>query len=266
MKSPHKYLQVARITWKSITAYAVDTWLGAGMTGFRILLSLLLWLAIYQGQEEIAGYTLPVMITYTLLAALLGRLQLQDAMAWQLSNEVREGTFSKYLVLPVSVLGYFVSAGLGRWLYQVIVNAAALVFWGVVYSKWLVFPSTMPFAWMVLLVLAGAVCMLLFNHTISLLSLKYKEIGGVLMIKNGIVEFLTGAMIPLTLLPVPVQTILKFSPFYYVVYYPASLFLGKQEIQPITACLILLCWSIVFFLVSKFWFAKLHREYEGVGI
>ncbi len=159
MSAAVKYAQVAKITWKSMLAYQADTWLGAAVSGFRVLLAFLLWQAVFAGRSEVAGYTLPMMVTYSLITSMLSRLQNQDGLAWQLAGEVREGSFSKYLVHPVSVAAYFVSAGLGRWSYLLLVNAAALLLGAVAFSAWLVLPANpLDLIWLALLLpLGGAV-------------------------------------------------------------------------------------------------------------
>jgi ABC-2 type transport system permease protein len=261
-----KYFHVARITWKSMIAYRFDTWLGAGLTGFRVLLAFLLWTAVYNGRAEVGGYTLPMMVTYALFSTILTRLQHQDAVAVQLANEVREGAFSKYLVHPISVVGYFMSAGLGRWSYLVIVNAAGLALWGGIFSHWLALPSSGQNLWLFLLVPLGALCMLLMNHMIALFSLKLLDVGGIMILKGSVIEFFSGALIPLQLLPTPVVAVLKFTPFYYVVYYPANLVLGKQTEPPLLAAAVLLVWIAVFYTIGQVWFLGARKYYEGVGI
>lgn len=263
----NKYFQVAKITWKSMIAYQADTWLGAAVSGFRVLLSFLLWSAVFAGRSEVAGYTLPMMVTYYLVASLLSRLQNQDALAWQLSNEVREGVFSKYLVHPISVIGYFLGAGFGRWSYLLLVNGAALAVWALTFSKWLVLPARpVNLLWLILIVPLGGLFMLLLNHSIALLSLKYQDISGMMILKGGMIEFLSGALVPLNLLPAVLTGILTYTPFYYVIYYPASLFLGRQSEPPLQAVLVLLIWCLVFFFISQHWFYHARRHYEGVGI
>lgn len=262
-----KYIQVAKITWKTLIAYQADAWLGAAVSGFRVLLSLLLWLAVFSGKEMVGGYTLPMMVTYSLLASLLARLQHQDAMAWQLAGEVREGQFSKYLVHPVSVLGYFLSAGMGRWLYLLMINGAALAAWALVFSNWLVLPARpLDLLWLVALLPLGALVMQLLNHCIALLSLKFTDISGFIIGKGAIIELLSGALIPLTLLPEPLVAGLRFSPFYYVVFYPANLVLGKAAEPPLIAALALAVWCVIFTVIAQVWFRRARRLYEGVGI
>jgi ABC-2 type transport system permease protein len=262
-----KYSQVAKITWKTMIAYQADTWLGAGVSGFRVLLSFLLWNAIFAGRAEVAGYTLPMMVTYYLIASMLSRLQYQDALAWQLATEVREGAFSKYLTRPMPVISFFLAAGLGRWSYLALVNGEALLLWAVIFSQWIVLPAHLPdLLWLLLLIPLGALCMLLFNHMIALLSLKYQDVGGLLVLKGGMIEFLSGALVPLNLLPAVLTGTLKFTPFYYIVFYPASLFLGTHSEPPFLAVLVVLIWCLAFFSAGQAWFGHARKYYEGVGI
>lgn len=262
-----KQLQVAKITWKSMLAYQADTWLGAAVSGFRVLLSFLLWRAIFSGRAEVAGYTLSMMVTYYLVASMLSRLQYQDALAWQLSAEVREGSFSKYLIRPMPVISFFLGAGLGNWSFLILVNGGALLLWSAIFSRWAVLPAGLPDRWwLVLLIPLGGLCMFLFNHLIALLSLKYQDVGGLLIMKGGMIEFLSGALVPLNLLPAVLVGVLKITPFYYIVFYPASLCLGTHNEPPILAALILLFWCLVFYAAGQAWFIHARKHYEGVGI
>lgn len=267
MSASGKYLEVARITWQSMLAYQADTWLGALFSGTRVLLSFMLWSAIFAGQERVAGYTLPMMITYTLLATLISRMQNQEAGAWQLAGEVREGQFSKYLTRPLSILGYFMAAGAGRWAFMLLVNLMTFSLWGLAFSNWIVLPpNPLNLLWLLLLLPLGALFMLLLNHTIGLLSLKFVDILGFMFTKGTLVELLSGALIPLTLLPAGLVTLLKFTPVYYVVYYPVSLFLGQQSEPPLLAAAVLAGWCLVFWFASEAWFRYARKFYEGVGI
>jgi ABC-2 type transport system permease protein len=266
MGGARKYLHVGRITWKSMLAYTGDTWLSAGLTGFRVLLAFLLWSAVFTGREEVGGFTLPMMITYSLVASLLANLQHHDGLAWQLANEVREGQFSKYLVAPVSVAGYFLGAGLGRWAFLLLFNLAALLVWLVAFSRWLVIGSGADLLWLLVLLPLGALCMLLLNHSLALLSLRFQDIGGMMILKGSVIDFLSGTLVPLSLLPVGLTAVLKLTPFYYVVYYPATLVLGRQTEPPALAAVVLVGWCLVLWLGSEIWFRRARRFYEGVGI
>jgi ABC-2 type transport system permease protein len=108
--------------------------------------------------------------------------------------------------------------------------------------------------------------MLLLNHCIALLSLKFIDITGFIIGKGALIELLSGALIPLTLLPAPLVAGLRFSPFYYVVFYPANLVLGKVTEPPVVAVLVLASWCAILYAVAQGWFRRARRLYEGVGI
>ena len=265
--SPAKYLEVARITWQSMLAYQADTWLGALFSGSRVLLAYLLWSAIFAGQERVAGYTLPMMVTYSLLATMLNRMQNQEAGAWQLAEEVREGQFSKYLARPLSVHAYFLAAGIGRWAFMLVINLVTLLVWALAFSAWIVLPENpVDLLWLVLLLPLGALFMLLLNHAIGLLSLKFVDILGFMFTKATLLELLSGALIPLTLLPAGVVALLRYTPVYYVVYYPISLFLGQQSEPPLLAAGVLAAWCLVMYVICETWYRYARKFYEGVGV
>jgi ABC-2 type transport system permease protein len=265
--SPYKYLEVARITWQSMLAYQADTWLGALFSGTRVLLAFLLWSAIFAGQETVAGYTLPMMITYSLLATMISRMQNQEAGAWQLAEEVREGQFSKYLARPLSVHAYFLAAGFGRWAFMLVINLVTLLVWGLAFSQWVVLPrDPLILGWLALLLPLGALFMLLLNHTIGLLSLKFVDVLGFMFTKGTVVELLSGALIPLTLLPDGLVILLRYTPVYYVVYYPVSLFLGVQSEPPLLAAGILAAWCLLCWAAAEAWYRYARKFYEGVGV
>jgi ABC-type uncharacterized transport system permease subunit len=101
---------------------------------------------------------------------------------------------------------------------------------------------------------------------VASLSLKYLDVTGLMILKGTLIEFFSGALIPLQLLPVPITEILKATPFYYVVYYPASLFINQQTEPPWVAALVLAGWCVLLYGLNGVWFKRARRYYEGVGI
>lgn len=266
MSAAVKYLQVAQTTWKSMLAYQTDTWLGAGFSGFRVLMAFLLWQAIFDGRETVAGYTLPMMVTYSLLSSMIGRLQNQDNLAWQLAEEVRAGQFSKYLIHPMRVIQYFLGAFLGRWSYMLVVNGGATLAWLAVFSGWVTLRPDTNWLWAALILPLGGLCMFFLNHLIGLLSLKYNDITGMMYTKGPMVEFLSGMLVPLDMLPAATLPVIRLMPFYYIAYYPARLLMGSATEHPLFAALVLGGWCIIFYLLGQAWFSHARKFYEGVGI
>jgi ABC-2 type transport system permease protein len=65
------------------------------------------------------------------------------------------------------------------------------------------------------------------NFLVGLLAIRSKSILGILRAKYLVFELLSGLLIPTTLFPEPLRTILLYSPFPHINFTPATLYLGK---------------------------------------
>lgn len=97
-----------------------------------------------------------------------------------------------------------------------------------------------------IMVVLGLLFMALLNYFLGILTLKFEEISIFLMIKDNLSAFVTGAVIPLALLPEWMTAGMKFLPFYYVTYLPSMLFIGKCEEEAVTGLIVLSVWCMVF--------------------
>ncbi|NSW53022.1 MAG: ABC-2 family transporter protein [Anaerolineae bacterium] len=266
MNTVKKVGGIAAITWKGLLIYRADAWLNIVFAGARVILTFLLWSAVFSAKDRIGDYTLPMMITYAVFSTQLAQLQHKDDHAWQLASEVRAGTFSKYLVHPFSITGHFFGLWLGAWTHQLLLSLVTILVWALAFWRYMVIPVNADLVWLLILVPLGGVFMMAFNHAVSLASLKFTEITGLLIFKSNLVEFFSGALIPLQLLPDWFERVLRITPFYYVIYYPVNFLLGAENQPPLRACLVLAGWTLVFVLAARYWLRSAHRFYEGVGI
>ncbi len=107
--------------------------------------------------------------------------------------------------------------------------------------------------------------MMQINYLVATLAFKYVEIAGFYYISQNIIDFLSGAIIPLFLLPNTVINIVKFLPFYYTLYFPASIYLGENLNEIYPAIAVITCWNIGLYILNQLLYSRLIRFYEGVG-
>ena len=108
--------------------------------------------------------------------------------------------------------------------------------------------------------------MILFNYFLSLLSFKFLNISGLNIMKQNFIEFISGALIPLSILPAVVVKVFSLLPFYYTLYYPAALYLGRNEEAPLFAIAVMLFWNLLILMAGSLFYKKSVRSFEGVGI
>lgn len=262
-----KYLEIAKITFKAQLAWRFDIATNVIFTIAKIIFAYLIWDFIFTDQEIIAGFTFHSMLSYYIINSFLSQLDMSDGVSNEISARIRGGTFSKYMVIPVNIQGYFIAQTTGASVFYVLFNLIAALVWIFIFRIKFAFSANPLFITSAtFLVLLGLVFLIQLNYFLGLLTLKFQDIYLFLMIKNNLLLFITGTMIPLTLLPEKLVTVMRFLPFYYVNYLPSMLLIGRNGDEIMYGLLLLPSWVLFFVIVNKITYKRLRVKYDGVGI
>lgn len=262
-----KYIAVAKTYFKSQLAWRVDTILSMLFTVARILFAYLLWKIIFSENETVGGFTFDMMLSYYIIGSFLAQIDMSGGISNEISTRIRNGTFSKYMVIPVSIERYFISMEIGVVVYNLMYALVAAIAWVFLFRiDFTLTGDAFVIVCAVLMIILGMYFMVLLNYFLGLLTLKFQDVGTFLMIKNNLVEFITGSIIPLVLLPEAVLTIMRFLPFYYVTYLPSMLLIGRNSDEAITGVLVLTGWCIFMKLVNRWTYQKYRIKFDAAGI
>jgi len=196
--------------------------------GFAIVVSLYsFWNALLGDKPSFLGYTRSEMLTYVLLINVL-RSFVFTGRGWQLVGEISSGRISSYLVRPISYHGYSLALDMA----QKTVHAVS-AFLEVALLAWLIsggiFLPRDPATW-ALFAAAAVLSSLVFfflEMLVSSLAFWTSESGGPLFCFELFLQFAAGAFFPLDVLPEGIQRLLSATPFPYMVFFPARIFLDK---------------------------------------
>jgi ABC-2 type transport system permease protein len=262
-----KYLETAKIMFKQQIAYRFDTLLSMLFTISKILLAYVLWGAIFSEQEVVSGFTFHTMLSYYIISSFITQLDQSSKFSWQLAHEIRNGIFSKYLVRPMGIFRYFSAQAVGVSAYLITFNFIAALLWVVVFR--INFQLTQePQLWVyaILLVLLGLLFMMQLNYYIGILAFHFLDTSLFMMIKENLVQFITGALIPLTLLPESIVSVMSYFPFYAMTYLPTMLLLGRHQEEALFGLFILFMWNLLLGIVTQLTYQHYRVKYDGVGI
>lgn len=200
--------------------------------GFAVVISLYsFWTALLGDKATFLGYTRAEMISYALILNFL-RSFVFTGRGWLLVGEISSGRISSYLVRPVSYHGYALALDLA----QKTVHAASSIVEILVLS-WLasgeVYLPRDPAVWAVFLAAAVLSSLLFFflEFLVSTLAFWTSESGGPLFCFELLLQFAAGAFFPLDVLPEALRRALEATPFPYMVFVPARIFLGKVPLD-----------------------------------
>jgi ABC-2 type transport system permease protein len=261
-----KYLEVAKITFKSQLVYRFEVITGMLFSLIGIILAYLLWSVLFQAKTEIAGFTFPMMIGYYILIQFFRRLDRSDELVWQLSAEIREGQFTKYLVRPIQPLWFFIANSFAKTAFVFLLNVVTTVGYLLLFNNLLLLRvSLITYLNAAIISFLGLYFMALVNYFIAILSFKFLDIGAFNIFKLTILEFITGGLLPLALLPEWFQNGLRLLPFFYPYYFPTMLILNRESTRFVTALLVLVFWNLLMLGLILGTYQLLLRKYEGVG-
>jgi len=192
---------------------------------------------------------------------------MSDSVSGELSKMIRVGSFSKYMVIPANMQGYFIARTFGTMTFYLLFIFAATLVWILLFGvEFIVTNSILVILITVIMVILGLLFMIQLNYFLGILAFKFLDINIFLHIKGFILGFITGTMVPLAFLPQVIVSIMRFFPFYYVTYLPSMLLIGKNENEALTGIIVLSAWLLVFTILNKFTYNKLRVVYDGVGI
>lgn len=207
------------------SSFAVSALTAATAVGVQVFL----WRAVYEGGDggPLGGYTSAQLTTYVLLAQVLGLLH-ASRVDEEVAGEVQRGDIAVSLLRPVSYPLARFAAGLPVSLCNAVLVAVPLV---VLYA--LLLPLTAPTWPRALLFAVSAALSLVIGFGINLLvglaGFVTTNVWGVRIVKDSVVAFFAGQVVPLSLMPGPLAAVAHALPFQGMVDGPLRLLLGRYD-------------------------------------
>jgi ABC-2 type transport system permease protein len=190
----------------------------------RVALLLAIWRTLLAGRGAVSGMTLPAVLTYTLIAEVFAE---QLACRSEIADSFWDGTIATRFLKPIGITGQFTSEMLGRWLFGFGVCSLPLLLCAPLLG---VDPLPADLS-------AGCCFLLSLILAISVgLALEFIfaaiAIGAEMppfateRIRRAIGAILSGAFIPLALLPWGLGSIFSWLPFASMASAPLQIYIG----------------------------------------
>ena len=262
-----KYCEVAKINFKGCIIWRFDILANLLLTVTKITFAYILWKAVFGENDVIGGFTFYSMLTYYVTGAFLSGADMSKKISTEICTRVISGTFSKYIIIPVNIQIYFMAQNFGRLIFYLLLNIISLFTWIFILQISFSFTNNMYYlGTAAVMALLGLIFMTEFQFFIGILSFKFLEISMFRIIVDNIMVFITGAAIPLSLLPEAVTAVMRFFPFYYIIYLPSMLAIGRNGNEALSGLIIIFAWVLVFFIINNLLYKRLRVLFEGVGI
>lgn len=280
-----KYLPFARASFLDLLAYkfVIFCWLIVDI--LSILVSFFVWTAVFSSssasggipldQVVINGFTYNEMISYVLIIFLFSICVNTSNTMDAISSEVQDGSIAMQLIKPISYRVRFIFSSLGTLFSVNILLGIPLL---IVSYTVLTLCGFIPFLGVGNLLIKSGLfflaeiiaCLLTdsFNYIFGIFSFYTLASFGLFNIKNGIQNFLSGTLIPMTFMKNSswsivrnIGMVLDYSPFVYMAQYPTFILMGKIDyLTSVNSLLIAIAWLVAFELIGHLLYSNAIKK------
>ncbi len=214
------------------------------------------WKAVFSSTDSqtFMGFSMEDMVVYLFITFLTGYLTYSDG-TYAIATEIRDGSIAMRMIKPCSFDMCFLFQELGNKIFNVMVIFVPIVT-GVEAYRWVItgacqFSVVNFLLYIVSLVLAYLISFY-FNVSYGFMAFYLKNLWGADILKECIVNFLSGATIPLAFMPAALSTVLNLLPFSSLSYTPVMIYMGMYSpTQIVYRMLFQVFWLCMMILLSK---------------
>jgi ABC-2 type transport system permease protein len=183
---------------------------------------------------------------------------------WEFEREVVEGKLSPRLLQPIDPVWHHVASHLSERLARMPFAIALIGLFFILYPQAFWIPH-----WLNLLLLIPAVALsfalrFLMQYTLAMFAFWTERASAIEQFWFLFYLFLSGMVAPLELFPDAVRTVALWTPFPYMIYFPAGLLVGLP-VNLLQGFSVITGWSLIFFVLNRWLWRKGLKRYSGMG-
>ncbi|MFA5022665.1 MAG: ABC-2 family transporter protein [Candidatus Paceibacterota bacterium] len=257
------YLSVIKFNWLKILAYPFE--IIAFFAGRFIALGFLalFWYAIAMSSS--GGIDFRPLIAYFFIAAAVREVTYgQDTKFGRYIQQlVNRGEINNHFIKPIKTVPYLFFSYAGETGLGMFYALATLII-GLVILPPMTWFNVLAFLIFIIFALIISLC---FNVIVGLLSFYSPEANGFRNAFNHVNKILSGSLIPINLFPTGIKEILLLLPFPALIFSPAYVLQNQLGVAELLQLFLpALFWSIILIFITRYFWRRSVKTYEGVGV
>ena len=259
-----KYFSLFTITLQEIFAYRLNMVMWRVRQIFVFLIPFFIWKSVLGQGGDIYGYAFPAIMTYLFGTTILRSL-VMGSRTIDLGGMINTGALTIPLMRPINMFSFFFVRDSADKLFNLgfmFIELPLIYF--VFHPPIFLQSNPMTIILFSLSVILAILIYFYINVIFGSLVFWSRDIWAPRFLLMVVMEFATGAMFPLDMLPLVWQQWLHFTPFPYLLYAPLKIYLGTDT--NITFHLLTsICWVVILGLLARFIWQNGIKSYEAEG-
>jgi ABC-2 type transport system permease protein len=261
----YKYWLLLTVSWQNQFVYRASLLVWRTRNFLSTFIALTVWNVIFDQGGRFLGYTQSDMITFIFLMSILQGFIISTALNG-LASQVYSGQITYQLLKPVNLFAYLATDDIADKLKNIFFVCVESVLLFFMFSPSLSFPNIGSITLFILWVLMGTILHFLINLLFGAIGFWSPDVWGPKFLFYMLLEFTSGKMYPLDILPQFIQNIFFLTPFPYLSYVQAQLFIDRLDMNRIVAITGgMIIWIIGLSIVTKRVWIKGLKDYTASG-
>ncbi len=183
---------------------------------------------------------------------------------WEFEKEVVEGRLSHRLLQPIDPVWHHVAGHLSERLARLPFSFLLVGLFFLLYPQAIWLPSLSRVLLFVFVLVLAFALRFSIQYTFALFAFWTERASAIEQFWFLFFLFLSGMIAPLEVFPPVVRTVALWTPFPYLVHFPAAILIGLP-VDIVRGILVMLGWGLLFFIWNRWLWRKGLKQYSGMG-
>lgn len=254
------YFYLAKMQLLISLTYRFEVFTTIGTRLVIMVSSIYLWKTAYKGMDIVAGVNESQMVTYSIISTLMWSFYVYSGEG-MIRSRIQRGEIAIDLIRPINFFLNCFATSFGRAASSIINVILPIILLMAIFIQ---VPAASGFLAAILSIvsmLLGYGIIWLIGAVVGMASFWVMEMGNLGVVKDALVQLLSGRIIPLWLFPKNVQRVLSFFPFQYIYQTPISIYIGKISTnQALPSMGLQLLWIIGLIMVLFLMWGKAKKR------
>lgn len=264
-----KYTQVMKMNFQIELSYKWNFILTSLMDIFRVVAEIALWKILLDATSSntISGYNLNSIITYYIFIFVIGTVTDTSHIGRKIANDIKEGVLNNLIIRPVNYIGYYFSETLSQKFVRLLIAIITFIPMFIIQaSNICISINSLQLLLFPLVLLLSLVINFFLNVVISLLVFWITEVTSLFFFKDILLDFLSGRIFPIDLLPIWIFNAFQALPFMYCTFFPINVLTkGMVDGAFFKGILMQIIWVAILYLIIKLLWKFGIKKYAGTG-
>jgi len=264
-----KYAQVMKMNLQITLAYKWNLILSSLMDIFRVVAEIAFWKVLFDSaaKDTINGYDFNSIITYYIFMFIIGTVMNVSDIGYKIANDIKDGTLNNLIIRPINYIGYYFSEILSQKFVQLLIVIITFIpVFLIQSSKIIINISIEQLLLFPVILISSLLLNFSINIIISLIVFWITEVTSFFVLKDILLDFLSGRVFPIDLLPKSILNVFGVLPFMYCTFFPITILTkGLSNEVFFKGLFMQIIWIVILYMTIKLLWNLGIKRYAGTG-